>query len=231
MSATRPLNEKEKFMSIEIKRLTLGMVSTNAYIIGDTETNNAIVIDPVDDADTLYQAAQDSGWTIKLILATHAHFDHVLASKALKEKTGAEFYIHSDCVQWLKTLPQQGRMFGMGEFPEAATPDRLLTTESETITLDSIVLETLYTPGHAPGHLSFFLREYAIVFSGDALFAGSVGRTDLPGASYDVLMHSIFTQLLPLGDDVRVLPGHMSETTIGKERKTNPFLLSYDGAE
>lgn len=217
-------------MTIEIKRLTLGMVATNAYIVGDTETKNALVIDPVDEADTLYQAAQGAGWSIKLILATHAHFDHVLASRALKEQTGAPFYIHEECVPWLEILPQQGQMFGMGAFPEAAIPDRLLTAVSETITLDGITLETRYTPGHAVGHLAFYLREQGVVFSGDALFAGSVGRTDLPGADYEVLMRSIVEQLIPLGDAVRVLPGHMGETTIGRERKTNPFLLSYEGA-
>ena len=122
-------------MAIEIKRLTLGPVSTNAYIVGDTDTNEALLIDPVDEADTLLQAAQDSGWEIKLILATHAHFDHVLASKALKEKTGAPFWVHEDSVEWLKILPQAGKKFGFGTFSEAAVPDRLLKSETEIIEL------------------------------------------------------------------------------------------------
>lgn len=218
-------------MTIEIKIATLGIASTNAYLIGDTETNEAVLIDPVDNAPLLYQTAQDAGWTIKLILATHAHFDHVLASQGLKELTGAPFYIHADCVEWLEKMPQQGRMFGIASFPEAAQPDRLLTSEPETISQGNLHFETLYTPGHAPGHLSFYMREQGIVFSGDALFAGSIGRTDLPGGSYPLLMQSIFTQLLPLGDDVRVLSGHGSPTTIGKERQTNPFLLDYDGTD
>jgi len=214
-------------MSIQIKRLTLGIVSTNAYFVGDTETKNAILIDPVDEAALLQQGAQDEGWTIKLILATHAHFDHVLASKALKELTGAPFYIHQDCVAWLDMLPSQGRMFGLQELPQAAKPDKLLTSKTEIIELDNIKLETLYTPGHAPGHLSFYLREENIVFSGDTLFKGSIGRTDLPGADHNTLMRSIFDKLLPLGDDTQILPGHMGETTIGIERQSNPFLLSY----
>ncbi|MDQ7036994.1 MAG: MBL fold metallo-hydrolase, partial [Anaerolineae bacterium] len=156
-------------MTIEIKRLTLGKISTHAYIVGDTETNEALVIDPVDEADVIIQAATDSNWEIKLILATHAHFDHVLASKELKEKTGAPFWIHEECVTWLKMLPQMGQMFGLGEFPEAAEPDHLLTSEPETIELASIQLETLYTPGHAPGHLAFYLRDQSIVFGGDTL--------------------------------------------------------------
>ncbi|MGB7341532.1 MAG: MBL fold metallo-hydrolase [Phototrophicaceae bacterium] len=211
-------------MAIEIKRLTLGMVSTNAYIIGDTDTNEAILIDPVDDADALLQAAGESGWTIKLILATHAHFDHVLASKALKEKTGAPFWIHEECVSVLEMLPMQGKLFGLGNFPEAATPDRLLTSERETIQLGAIKLETLYTPGHAVGHLSFYMPEQDIVFSGDTLFFSSIGRTDLPGGDHALLLQSIREQLLPLGDHIKVLPGHMQNTTIGFERENNPFL-------
>lgn len=215
-------------MGIEIKKLTLGIASTNAYLVGDTVSKHCIVIDPVDDAPLLYETAEKAGWTIKLILATHAHFDHVLASAPLKAMTDAPFYIHGDCVPWLEQLPQQGRMFGMMELPKGAVPDRLLTSEPETIELDGIRLKTLYTPGHADGHISFYLPDEKAVFAGDTLFAGSIGRVDLPGGDYHVLMKSIFEQLIPLGDDVTVYAGHMQATTIGRERKTNPFLLSYD---
>lgn len=212
-------------MSIEIKLLTLGMVATNAYIVGDTERKQAVVIDPVDQADALLNAARESGWEIKLILATHAHFDHVLASKTLQEATGAPFYAHKDCEEWLERLPSQGKLFGMPEFPEAAKVDRWLTSEPETIELGAIKLETLYTPGHAPGHLSFYLREQGVVFAGDTLFAGSIGRTDLPGGDAALLLHSIREKLFPLGDDTQVLPGHMGITTIGREKQTNPYLV------
>lgn len=214
-------------MTIEIKILTLGIASTHCYIVADTDTNEALVIDPVDKAELVAKTAEDAGWDIKLILATHAHFDHVLASKRLKEITGAPFYIHAEAKPFLDTMPQQGLMFIGQPFPEAAKPDRLLTTEPETIELAGIKLETLYTPGHAPGHISFYMREGDIVFGGDCLFAGSIGRTDLPGGDYELLMRSIFDKLLPLGDDTRVLPGHEALTTIGKERLTNPFLLEY----
>lgn len=211
-------------MTIEIKRLTLGMVSTNAYLVGDTDTNEAILIDPVDNADVIKQTADEAGWIIKLIVATHAHFDHVLASKDLKDMTGAPFWIHEDCVSTLDTLPMQGKLFGLGNFPDAAKPDRLLKSETETIEIGAIKLETLYTPGHAVGHLSFYMPEHEILFSGDTLFFGSIGRTDLPGGNHELLLKSISEELLPLGDDVRVLPGHMQETTIGFEREHNPFL-------
>ncbi|MBE2271565.1 MAG: MBL fold metallo-hydrolase [Anaerolinea sp.] len=211
-------------MSIEIKYVTLGMAQTNAYLVGDTETNEAILIDPVEKADLLHKMATDAGWTIKLILATHAHWDHVMASKALKALTGAPFYIHAEAVPMLQVLPQQGLRFFNQEFPDPAEPDRLLTSEPETITVGSIALETLFTPGHAPGHLAFYMRAQGIVFSGDALFAGSIGRTDLPGGDHALLLRSITEKLLTLPDDTRVLSGHGGMTTIGRERETNPFL-------
>lgn len=215
-------------MTLEIRSFTLGIVSTHAYLLADQATGNALLIDPVDQAPLLIQAAQDEGWKIKLILATHAHFDHVLASKELKEKTGAPFYIHHEAAPWLDNLPDTGVRFTGEAFPPAAKPDRLLTTESEIIEFESLKIHTLYTPGHAPGHLSYYLPDYKIVFSGDALFAGGIGRTDLPGSNYEQLMQSIFTQLMSLDDDIRVFPGHGPDTTIGKERRSNPFLLDYN---
>ncbi len=215
-------------MVIAIRHKTLGMVATNAYLVADTDTNNAILIDPVDEALTLVEMAQEAGWAIKLILATHAHFDHVLASAELVKQTGAPFYIHSEAAPYLERLPETGVRFVGQRFLEAAVPDKLLADE-ETVELDGIKLRALYTPGHAPGHLSFLLEGENTVFSGDALFAGSIGRTDLEGGSLPVLMNSIKTKLLTLDDDVRVLPGHGDETTIGRERQTNPFILQYGG--
>lgn len=212
-------------MSIQIKMMTLGPVSTNSYLITDSESKQAVLIDPVDDAPTLYRAVQESGCKLAFVLATHAHFDHVLASKALKELSGAPFYIHEECVPLLKLLPMQGRMFGLGRLPEAAEPDRLLTSEPEILTAGAIHLETRYTPGHAKGHLAFYMPDQRVVFSGDTLFAGSVGRTDLMDGDFDLLIRSIQTQLLTLDDDVKVLAGHMGITTIGRERQTNPFLV------
>lgn len=215
-------------MTISIKYLTLGAFQTNAYIVADTETKNAILIDPVDNADAILNACKEDDWTIQLVLATHAHLDHVLASQAIKDATSAPFYIHEDCADLLQQVPAQAAMFGMGTVALPAKPDRLLTTEPEMITLDSITLQTRYTPGHAEGHLSFYMSNEKILFSGDSLFAGSIGRTDLPGGNHALLMKSIFTQLMVLDDDVQVLPGHMHPTTIGRERATNPFLLSYN---
>ena len=215
-------------MSIEILSMTLGAFVTNAYLLADSETRNAILIDPVDNAPRIMNAAEERGWNIKLMIATHAHLDHVLASGAIKEKLQVPFLIHEESVPWLNDLPAQARLFGLGEQPPAAKPDQLLKSDSETIELDSIQLRTLYTPGHAPGHLSLLMEDQQILFSGDTLFAGSIGRTDLPGGDYPLLMRSIVDKLMILDDEVSVLPGHMQATTIGHERRTNPFLLAYN---
>jgi len=213
-------------MPIEIERLTLGRVETNAYLLADTVTKNAILIDPVDNAAAIGAAAAAKGWSIQLMLATHAHFDHVLASAELKEALQIPFYIHKDCAEMLAEIPLQGLYFGLGPLPAPAQPDRLLG-DAETITLDGLRLQSLYTPGHAPGHLSFYLPEHKILFSGDTLFAGSIGRTDLPGGDHALLLQSIREKLLVLDDATRVLPGHMGATTIGRERRSNPFLLDF----
>ncbi len=210
--------------SLELLCLTLGVVETNAYILGDRATGEAILIDPVDEADTLIEAATNAGLAIKLIVATHAHFDHVLASAPLKEKTGAPFIIHQEALPSLRNLPQQGRMFFGSPLPPAAEPDRLIADDSEWIELGALRLQPLYTPGHAPGHIALYMPSHHVVFSGDALFAGSIGRWDLPGGNRDVLLNSITRKLLPLGDEVQVLPGHGDPTTIGIERRENPYL-------
>src|SRR5688500_11874656 len=111
--------------------LTLGVVQTNAYIIGDSNRHEAIVIDPVDEAETIYKAAQDAGWKITHILATHAHFDHIMASHALKEMTGAQFWIHEEAVPMLEALPNQGKRFGIENMPQPGVPDRLITQPRE----------------------------------------------------------------------------------------------------
>jgi hydroxyacylglutathione hydrolase len=209
---------------IEILQYTLGLAVTNGYILGDKATGEAILIDPVENAPLLVKSAEDAGYTIKLILATHGHFDHVLASKELKELTGAPFYIHRRDQPYLDNLPQTGMRFTGELFPEAAVPDHYFEDESETVTLGDITLETIFTPGHAPGHVCFYLRDHGLLFSGDLLFQGSVGRTDLPGGDHAVLLESIAKLFELLPEDTRLLPGHGGHTTLGQERLTNPFI-------
>jgi len=213
-------------MTIQVKQLVLGPIQTNCYIIGDTASGDAVVIDPVDSADTILRAAQEAGWTIREILATHAHFDHVMASARLKELTGAPFRLHERDLAVLRAMPESVRLWtGLDVLP-AAEPDGFVS-EGDTITVGAMALDVLFTPGHSPGHVSYVLRGEGLVFSGDVLFRGSIGRIDLPGADYDTLMDSIVTRLLPLGDATTVAPGHMETTTIGFERQNNPFVVEY----
>lgn len=223
-------------MTIEIHHLQLGPLGTNSYLIGDRGSGEAILIDPVGDLThdfeevrppRLVALAAEHHLRITLILATHAHWDHVLSSGSIQAETGAPFYAHRKSDSWLQSQPESGaRMFGTGvRFPVAAPVDRWLSDGPEEIALGKIRLETRYTPGHSADHLSYVLHSERAVFSGDSLFAGGVGRWDLPGGDSEQLLTSIQTQLFTLADDYRVYPGHGEATTIGHERRTNPFLL------
>ncbi len=212
-------------MPVEIVTLPLGLVQTNCYILGDPATGEAVVIDPADSAAVILSAAGKRGWTIRLMLATHAHFDHVLAVESLREATGAPFRLHEADWPLLQAMQLTGQWFGL----ELAPPPRVdgTVTAGEVITVGGIALAVCATPGHSAGHVCYVLESERTVFSGDCLFAGSVGRTDLPGGDHAVLMRSIADQLLPLGDDYQVLPGHGESTTIGWERRANPFLVEW----
>ncbi|RPI99620.1 MAG: MBL fold metallo-hydrolase [Chloroflexi bacterium] len=217
-------------MAIQIFKFTLGLLQTNCFIIGDTDTKDAIVIDPSDRAPVLHQTALNEGWTIREILATHGHFDHIMASAPLKALSGATFRVHQRDMTMVRTMSQQVRRWFDIDVPPAANPDRFVK-EGDVITAGGIMLDVLHTPGHSPGHVSYVLRSENVVFSGDCLFFSGIGRTDQPNSDYDTLMHSITEKLLPLGDGFAVAPGHMRNTTIGYERQNNPYLLEYLNAE
>ncbi len=215
-------------MTLKIHMLTLGLVQTNCYIVGDEQTHDAVVIDPADSAPEILAVAEREGWTIREILLTHAHFDHVLALGDLKTATGAPYRMHKADLPLLETLPQIAQTFIGTSVPPAPPPDSFVD-EGDTIQVGPIRLDVLFTPGHTPGHVSYVSHEHAVVFSGDCLFLGSIGRTDLPGGDYNTLMKSIVGKLLPLGDEYTVAAGHMQTTTIGRERMSNPFLLEWMG--
>jgi glyoxylase-like metal-dependent hydrolase (beta-lactamase superfamily II) len=216
-------------VTIEILKFTLGLVQTNCYLLGDTASGDAVLIDPSDRAPLLAQAAQEHGWTIREILATHGHFDHVLASADLKALTGAPFHLHRADLPVLRSVPNSVKLLFGVEVPPPAEPDGFVE-EGDVIEVGAIRLEVLFTPGHTPGHVSYVLRSDKIVFSGDVLFRDGVGRWDLPGANYHALMQSITEKLYPLGDEFTVMPGHMQNTTIGMERLHNHTVLDYLGA-
>jgi glyoxylase-like metal-dependent hydrolase (beta-lactamase superfamily II) len=205
-----------------VEMLTVGSFYENCYIIGDEESGTGALIDPGDEATRIALAVERTGLAISQILVTHAHVDHVRAVAPLKDEYVCPVLMHQEAEAMLKTVPQQAMMMGL-RFGKVPAVDRHVGDE-EVLEVGSLRLRSLYTPGHAPGHLAFYAGEEGIVFSGDALFAGSVGRVDLLGGSMELLMQSISERLLTLPDETRVLSGHGPETTVGYERVYNPFL-------
>ncbi|MDP8925839.1 MAG: MBL fold metallo-hydrolase [Actinomycetota bacterium] len=205
-----------------VEMLTVGPFQENCYVVGDEGSGIGAVIDPGDEATRIALAVERLGLEIGQIIVTHAHVDHVGALAPLADEYLCPVLMHEEAEAMLKTVPQQAMMMGLrfGRIPQV---DRHVG-DDEVLEVGSLRLYSLYTPGHAPGHLAFYVEEEGVVFSGDALFAGSVGRTDLTGGSMELLMQTISERLLTLPDETRVLSGHGPETTIGRERQTNPFL-------
>jgi hydroxyacylglutathione hydrolase len=201
-----------------------GPVATNGYLVADHPGGQSLVIDaPQDTAEAMVAQAREWNTPIRLLINTHAHWDHFLDNATLLRLSGAKFGIHRDSAPLLKV--PQAQMFGIDIDVEPGTPDFLLE-EGQPLGVGDLNCEIFHCPGHCPGSVVLFERRERVAFVGDVLFAGSVGRTDLPGGDYETLMRSIREKLLPLGDDVRVFSGHGLATTIGQERRTNPFLLS-----
>jgi hydroxyacylglutathione hydrolase len=202
--------------------LTVGPFQENCYVIGDEETGTGTLVDPGDEGTRIALAVEQTGLDIAQIIITHAHIDHVGAVAALADEYACPVLMHAEAEPMLQQLPTQAMMMGL-RFGKVPIVDRHIEDE-EILEVGGLRLKSLYTPGHAPGHLAFYLADDGLVLSGDALFAGSVGRTDLLGGDMDLLMRSINERLLTLPDETRVLPGHGPESTIGEERAHNPFL-------
>jgi len=192
----------------------------NCFIVGCEQTRKAAVIDPGDEADRILQTLEASNLTATCIINTHGHFDHVGANRKVKEATGADLLIHPLDAPMLSQLSASAAAWGLYA-EDSPEPDRTLK-EGETISVGTIALKVIHTPGHTPGGIS--LHGGDIVVVGDTLFAGSIGRTDFPGGDHDTLIASVKDKLYALGDDVRVLCGHGPETTIGHEKRSNPFV-------
>ena len=208
----------------KIRQLPLGPMQTNCYILGCTDTDKAAVIDPSWDGAAIANYLSEDGLVLESILLTHAHFDHVGGLGELKNLyPDIPIYIHPDGAAMLGMAEAQAKLFGM-PFPVTPPPADRMLAAGDQLTVGSMTLDVLYTPGHAPGHVSFHLASHQVIFSGDVLFYGSIGRTDLPGADHATLIDVIEKQLLVLPDETQVLSGHGPVTTIGQERATNPFL-------
>ncbi len=212
--------------SVKVHSFLMGPLETNAYLFVDGSGPLAILIDPGLESEGIYDVIREERLQLAAIVNTHGHFDHVCGNAFFKAKTGAPILLHRDDVDLMRQAVQQALHFGF-RVPNLPLPDRLLTDDEE-IVVGGSRLRVLHTPGHTPGGVSLYGD--GIVFVGDLLFAGSVGRTDLPGGSYDLLMNSIRTKLLPLPDETVVYPGHGPTTTIGEERLHNPFLTGRGGS-
>lgn len=197
-------------------------LSCNCSIIGDPVTRQAIVVDPGGAPEQILRVVGELGLTVVSILHTHAHFDHFLASGEMKKATGATLGLHWDDAPLWDLLETQCRLFGVPYRP-VPPPDYWLQ-DDEKIILGAIEGRTMHTPGHTPGSLCFHFQRERLVLSGDTLFRGGIGRTDLWGGDYDAIEYSIRERLYTLGDDTLVVTGHGPETQIGLERQGNPLV-------
>jgi glyoxylase-like metal-dependent hydrolase (beta-lactamase superfamily II) len=205
---------------IVLRKMIVGEMDTNCYILGCSTTKDGAVIDPGGNPDAIKSAIEDMGLVIRIIVNTHGHVDHISANTEVKEATGAELLIHEyDAGMLVDPIANlSASAFGPVVSPAA---DRVLV-EGDTIKVGILQLNVLHTPGHTEGGICLLGRGY--VFSGDTLFAGSIGRTDFPGGNPDVLIRSIKSKLLCLSYKTSVLPGHGPNTTIGNEKECNPYL-------
>jgi hydroxyacylglutathione hydrolase len=207
-------------------RVPAWLAETNAYILAEESGGQAVVVDAPPDPDAIGAVLIQHDLTLAAVILTHGHIDHTGGSGELARATGASVYVHpDDDFLTLHPVEQLRAMFGMTPPGVYDVPEKFeALTDGDRIRLAGLEFEVRHTPGHTPGHCCFYLEQEETLFSGDQLFAGSIGRTDLPGGSLSALMTSMEQKVMVLPDDTRVLPGHGPETTIGRERTGNPFL-------
>lgn len=209
-------------LPLSIQTITVGPIEVNCYLAGDPESKDAILIDPGAEPERITAEITNGNWNVTHVIATHSHFDHVMGVEGVLEATGAPFLIHQAGTEVLKRAPEvMMRWFGVETNPPPQ-PERTLS-EGDIIEIGDCELTVAETPGHSPGGIC--LIGEGVAFVGDTVFAGSIGRTDLPGSDYTTLISSIEKKLLPLEDDTVLYPGHGPSTTIGQERRTNSFFL------
>jgi glyoxylase-like metal-dependent hydrolase (beta-lactamase superfamily II) len=200
----------------------VGPLACNCTILADEETHEAIVIDPGDEIGKIHRRLIDLGLVLKQILITHAHIDHIGGALKLKKLTGAPILLNENDLPLLKMMEMQAGWLGIVT-PETAPPDETLT-DGLCVGLARYPAQVVHTPGHTQGSVCLHFAPLKLLIAGDTLFAGSIGRTDLPGGNFDQIVDSIHSRLLVLPNETEVLPGHGPLTTIGAERKSNPFV-------
>ena len=204
--------------------LPVGILQCNCSVAGDPETREAIVIDPGDEIEAILAVAEKHGLRITQIVITHAHIDHVGGAMKLRRKTGAPVLINENDAALLAMLDVQARWIGAAP-PEAVTIDQAIS-DGDSVQAGGLQAQVIHTPGHTPGSICLYFPANHKLVAGDTLFSGSIGRTDLPGGSFDAILRSLHDRVLALPDETVVIPGHGSLTTIGEERESNPFLQS-----
>jgi hydroxyacylglutathione hydrolase len=202
--------------------LPVGPLQCNCSIIGDEQTREAMVIDPGDQIEDILEILRQEKLTLKQIVITHAHIDHVGGAMKLKAATGAPILMNQDDHALLKMLDVQATWVGMR--PPGAVQIDEPAGEGRVLRIGNISANVVHTPGHTEGSICLYFPEEKKLIAGDTLFAGSIGRTDLPGGSFDKIIRSLHTRVLALPDETLVVPGHGPQTTIGDEREMNPFL-------
>jgi hydroxyacylglutathione hydrolase len=205
-----------------LETFPVGPLQCNCTILGDEEAGEAIVIDPGDEIGRIQRRLSQLGLKLRQILITHAHIDHIGGALKLKRLSGAPILLNQADLPLLEIMAEQASWLGV-DTPETAPPDDTLS-DGLTVGLPRYPAQVLHTPGHTQGSICLHFAPLQLLIVGDTLFAGSIGRTDLPGGDYHQILDSIQTRLLLLPDETKVLPGHGPVTTIGRERKSNPFL-------
>jgi len=208
-----------------LETFPVGMLQCNCTLLGDEEAGEAIVIDPGDEIARIHRRLTELGLKLKQILITHAHIDHVGGALKLKKLTGAPILLNENDLPLLKMMDGQAAWLGV-ETPEVASPDASLT-DGLTVGLERFPAQVLHTPGHTQGSVCLHFVPLKMVIAGDTLFAGGIGRTDLPGGNGRQIIDSIETRLMTLPEETAVIPGHGPATTIGVERDSNPFLRGF----
>lgn len=204
-----------------VTALSVGPIGTNCYVVGCEETLEGMVVDPGGHAERILAAVKEMGLTVKYVVNTHAHFDHVTANRAVVEATGATLVVHHDEAPVLKS-GGGAQWFGFRADP--SPEPGLLVQEGDTLQVGRLDFQVMHAPGHSPGHIMLYEADEGVLFDGDVLFHRGIGRSDLPGGSHATLMRSIREKILTLPDETVVYSGHGPATTVGDEKRLNPWL-------
>ena len=214
-----------------VRGIVVGVFMENCWVVGNRRTGEAICIDPGGDHDEVLALARDMGVAIKAIANSHAHVDHIMGVHGVHAATGARFLLHEDELDLLRNGWRAGAaQMGFDASQGPPDPDGYVL-DGDVVEAAGLRLRVIATPGHTGGSVSYYAEDAGLLFSGDTLFRGSIGRTDFPGGSYEQEMTSIVDRLLDLPDETLVLPGHMQETSIGFEREHNPFVRDWLGRQ